>query len=68
MTLLDLGNDESLFYLYTPSTNRKPTVVFVNALVGSTEMWEGFIGETLGKRVLGHYRIILGGRRIVNSI
>ena len=53
MSLLDLGNDESLFYLYTPSTNRKPTVVFVNALVGSTEMWEGFIGETLRKEGFG---------------
>ena len=53
MTLLDLGNDESLFYLYTPSTNRKPTVVFVNALVGSTEMWEGFIGQTLRKQDFG---------------
>ena len=47
MSLFDLGNDESLFYLYTPSTKRKPAVVFVNALVGSTEMWEGLIGETL---------------------
>ena len=53
MSLLDLGNDELLFYLYTPSTNRKPTVVFVNALVGSTEMWEGFIGETLRKEGFG---------------
>ena len=47
MSSLDLGNDESLFYLFTPSKNKKPTVVFVNALVGSTEMWEGLIGETL---------------------
>ena len=50
---LDLGNDESLFYLFTPSKNKKPTVVFVNALVGSTEMWEGFIGESLRKEGFG---------------
>ena len=53
MSSFDLGNNESLFYVYTPSTNRKPTVVFVNALVGSTEMWEGFIGETLRKEGFG---------------
>ena len=53
MSSLDLGNNESLFYAYTPSTNRKPTVVFVNALVGSTEMWEGFIGQTLRKQGFG---------------
>jgi pimeloyl-ACP methyl ester carboxylesterase len=53
MSSFDLGNNQSLFYVYTPSTNRKPTVVFVNALVGSTEMWEGFIGETLRKEGFG---------------
>ena len=53
MSSFDLGNNQSLFYVYTPSTNGKPTVVFVNALVGSTEMWEGFIGETLRKEGFG---------------
>ena len=47
MGLLDLGNNESLFFLHTPPTGHKPTLVFINALVGKTEMWEGLIGETL---------------------
>ena len=47
MSLFDLGNNDTLFYLYTPPVGVKPTVVFINALVGQTEMWEGHIGETL---------------------
>ena len=47
MGLLDLGNNESLFFLHMPPTGHKPTLVFINALVGQTEMWEGLIGETL---------------------
>jgi 3-oxoadipate enol-lactonase len=47
MSLFDLSNNDALFYLYTPPVGVKPTVVFINALVGQTEMWEGHIGETL---------------------
>ena len=47
MGLLDLGSNESLFFLHTPPKGHKPTLVFINALVGQTEMWEGLIGETL---------------------
>ena len=53
MGLLDLGNNESLFFLHTPPTGHKPTLVFINALVGQTEMWEGLIGETLRDRGYG---------------
>ena len=62
MSSFDLGNNQSLFYVYTPSTNRKPTVVFVNALVGSTEMWEGFICETLRKEGFGTLSYNLRGQ------
>ena len=47
MSSLDLGNNESLFYLQTPPSGHKQTLVFINALIGQTEMWEGLIGETL---------------------
>ena len=47
MSSLDLGDNESLFYLHTPPSGQKPTLVFINALIGQTEMWEGLIGETL---------------------
>ena len=45
MGLLDLGNNESLFFLHTPPTGHKPTLVFINALAGQTEMWGGAYWE-----------------------
>ena len=47
MSFFHLSDDASLFYLHTRPTEDKPTVVFINALIGQTEMWEGYIGETL---------------------
>ena len=66
MSSLDLGNNESLFYLHTPSSGHKLTLVFINALVGQTEMWEGLIGETLRDQGYGHFHIISGGKSIVS--
>ena len=39
MTNLKLDSSNSLHYEYRPQDN-KPTVVFVNALTGSTDHWE----------------------------
>ena len=43
MSFLDLGDNDSLFYLHTPPSTDKPTVVFVNALIEQTAKWEGHI-------------------------
>ena len=64
MSLFDLSNNDALFYLYTPPVGVKPTVVFINALVGQTEMWEGHIGETLRDAGYGTLSTILGGQRL----
>ena len=53
MSFLHIGDNDSLFYLHTLPSTDKPTVVFVNALIGQTEMWEGHIGETLRKHGFG---------------
>ena len=53
MSFLHLGDNDSLFYLHTPPSTDKPTVVFVNALIGQTEMWEGHMGEKLRKHGFG---------------
>ena len=47
MSFFHLSDDEYLFYLHTHPSEDKPTVVFINALIGQTEMWEGYIGKTL---------------------
>ena len=47
MSFFHLNDDEYLFYLNAHSSEDKPTVVFINALIGQTEMWEGYIGKTL---------------------
>ena len=47
MSFFQLNDDESLFYLYSHPSEDTPTVVFINALIGQTEMWEGYIGKTI---------------------
>ena len=68
MSFFHLSDDESLFYLYTQPREDKPTLVFINALIGQTDMWEGYIGKTLGPMVSVHCHTILGGKWKLDSI
>ena len=53
MTILNLCDGNSLFYVYHPPANSDgKTFVFFNALTGDLDMWEGNIGEAL--RAVGH--------------
>ena len=54
MAELDLGGGNALFYLHTPpSRTGAPTFVFVNALTGSTEHWEGVVAPALRAQGFG---------------
>jgi len=47
MALLELNQDNALYYLYSPPKSGKPTFVFVNALTGNTGHWEAVIAPAL---------------------
>ena len=68
MSFFHLNDVESLFYLHTRPTEGKPTAVFINALIGQTEMWEGYIGEILRAHGFGLFHITLGGKRLLDLI
>ncbi len=66
MSELDLGNGESLYYIHNKPVDDNPTVVFVNALIGQTDMWEGAIGEVL--RSAGYGTLSYNFRGQVNRV
>lgn len=54
MAFLSLDPKNALFYLHTPPARAAaPTFVFVNALTGSTEHWEGAIAPALREAGFG---------------
>ena len=65
MSELDLVDGESLFYIHNKPVDGNPTLVFVNALIGQTDMWEGVIGETL--RLGGYGTLSYNFRGQLNS-
>ncbi len=52
MTKLQIDDNNSLFYQYTPVEN-KPTVVFINALTGNTGHWEEKVAPMCREQGLG---------------
>ncbi|MEL6475772.1 MAG: alpha/beta fold hydrolase [Pseudomonadota bacterium] len=54
MSVLDLGGGNALYYLHeAPARDGAPTFVFVNALTGSTEHWEGAVAPSLRAQGFG---------------
>lgn len=54
MAVLSLDSQNALYYLHTPPARaRAPTFVFVNALTGSTEHWEGVVAPALREAGFG---------------
>lgn len=54
MAELQLNADNSIFYLhYAPKRDSAPTVVFVNALTGSTDHWEATVAPMLRDQGFG---------------
>ena len=47
MAFLEIDADNALYYLHTPPQGDKPTFVFVNALTGTTDHWEGVVAPAL---------------------
>ncbi|WP_416897654.1 MAG: alpha/beta fold hydrolase [Minwuia sp.] len=43
MALLKIGPDDGLYYEHDPAPDGAPTIVFVNALTGSTGAWQGHV-------------------------
>lgn len=65
MSVLEIGPGEALYYDYVaPQTGRK-TLVFVNALTGSTDMWSGAIAERL--HAAGHGTLCYNFRGQANT-
>lgn len=51
---LRLSDRDTLYYLHTPpATQGLPTFVFVNALTGSTDAWEGVVAPSLRAQGFG---------------
>ena len=53
MAYLELDADNALFYLHTPPEGDKPTFVFINALTGTTDHWEGVVTPALRDQGFG---------------
>ena len=47
MPVLELDSKNSIFYEYSPPINNGVTLIFVNALTGSTGTWKGLITEKI---------------------
>lgn len=43
MAVLEIGSGNGLHYEYDPPRQDRPTIVFVNALTGSTAAWQGHV-------------------------
>ena len=46
-THLELGQKDGLYFEYDAPSQKKPTLVFVNALTGSTATWQAVLAELL---------------------
>jgi pimeloyl-ACP methyl ester carboxylesterase len=54
MPSLRIDDQSSLYFLHTPPTRPgAPTFVFVNALTGSTDHWEGAVAPALREAGFG---------------
>ena len=54
MTVLQIGPQDGLYYEYdAPADDGACTFVFVNAITGSTDMWQGVIGPALRQAGFG---------------
>ena len=62
MSLLETGPGEGLYYEFEAPTANQPTLVFVNALTGSIENWQGVVDPTLREAGLGVLRYNLRGQ------
>jgi pimeloyl-ACP methyl ester carboxylesterase len=62
MPLLALGPDEGLRYEYQPPAEGRPTVVYINALTGNLEAWNGVVEGGCRQAGLGSLRYNLRGQ------
>ena len=62
MSLLETGPGEGLYYEFEAPTANQPTLVFVNALTGSIENWQGVVDPALREAGLGILRYNLRGQ------
>ena len=63
MSLLEIGSGEGLYYEFEAPTANQPTVVFVNALTGSIDNWQGVVDPALREAGLGLLRYNLRPER-----
>ena len=62
MSLLETGPGEGLYYEFEAPTANQPTLVFVNALTGSIDNWQGVVDPALREAGLGVLRYNLRGQ------
>jgi len=53
MPMLEIDTDNALYFLHNPPQGDKPTFVFVNALTGTTDHWEGRVAPALREQGFG---------------